>query len=235
MQVCKNPLCKKPYRTVDFLGTPKEIPDCDCNRLRTSESDNDDSGKLYKKSYLKSQLPMMYFDRNFNNIESVNNLMIDFVKSWLVHEPFKSSMFIKADKSTGKSLMSAIAGSTLIKKGKLVYYTKPSRIYNKIFDKSQNSSQFIEHLQNVDILILDDVTKGINKDGEWHKWVMYDIIDFRYENNKQIIFNAKESQEEVARALGDDTFDRIFEMCDHGKWFKSFNGLKNYRMSTTPA
>jgi DNA replication protein DnaC len=64
----------------------------------------------------------------------------------------------------------------------------------------------------VDLLILDDL--GVDKPSDWVLNVLYNIINYRYENLKKTIITSNFSLDEIAEAFNDNRITRRIErMC----------------------
>ena len=228
--------CGKPHEIKDTnFGLKISLPTCKCNQIKAQEKKEqenlinkplEEQHKFHKK-YEKTNMPLKYINRTWDNIDGINKEMIDVAKKWLLQKQY--SLFLCGPRGTGKSLICSILGKELIKKNYYVYYTKPIRIYNKIFDQSIDSSKHIEMLKKVDYLIIDDITKGIINN-DWHKGIIYDIIDQKYEDEKQIIINCNEEDLMLPKILYADVYDRIKEMCGKEFFVNLFsNKTKNFR------
>jgi len=223
--------CGKAYKFMSSINL--YYPDCNCLGVESKRDDNkkiiedtNEREEMFKKTLIKSKIPKKYYKCTLENIDQYNVDFIASARSWLNQNPLRKSFFVYAEMGTGKSLINSIMGHECIKKNKSIYFTNPIRIYNDIFNPHVNTAERIDFLKTVDVLIIDDITKGVIND--WHRHTLFDIVDERYGNELVSIMNTNEKENDVERKIGLDTIDRIREMC--GEWYLKFNDLKKYRI-----
>lgn len=71
--------------------------------------------------------------------------------------------------------------------------------------------KIMNHLREVELLILDDM--GAEKTSEWTKEILFNIIDYRYNEQLPLIVTTNCVPEELKGKIGDRNFDRLREMC----------------------
>ena len=71
--------------------------------------------------------------------------------------------------------------------------------------------RIIQHLKTVELLVLDDL--GAEKSSEWTKSVLFEIIDYRYNELLPILVTTNCPPKELKEKIGDRNFDRLREMC----------------------
>lgn len=71
--------------------------------------------------------------------------------------------------------------------------------------------KMIQHLKTVQLLVLDDL--GAEKSSEWTKSVLFEIIDYRYNELLPILVTTNCPPKELKEKIGDRSYDRIREMC----------------------
>ena len=69
----------------------------------------------------------------------------------------------------------------------------------------------LHHLKTVELLVLDDL--GAEKSSEWTKSVLFEIIDYRYNEMLPILITTNCPPKELKAKIGDRSYDRIREMC----------------------
>lgn len=67
------------------------------------------------------------------------------------------------------------------------------------------------HVKETDVLLLDDL--GAEKSTEWTQAILFEIIDYRYNNNRPIIITTNCLPEELKEKIGERSVDRLREMC----------------------
>lgn len=126
-----------------------------------------------------------------------------------------TGIYLFGSKGTGKSRLTACMGNELMRNYYTVLYTNFAEISRGILQ----NDKFIERLNDIDFLFIDDfgtekVTKG-NED-MWLQEKVFEVINKRYIENKPIIFTSNYSLKELIadRGMADKTVDRIMEMCE---------------------
>lgn len=71
--------------------------------------------------------------------------------------------------------------------------------------------KMIQHLKTVQLLVLDDL--GAEKSSEWTKSVLFEIIDYRYNELLPILVTTNCPPKELKEKIGDRNFDRLREIC----------------------
>lgn len=130
-------------------------------------------------------------------------------------------IYLYGDVGTGKSLLTACIGNTLLARFTTVLFTNFFEIAKQIkatfTGNSMTESAFIDRLTSVDLLIIDDLgTEIVMKNGEktWIQDKIYDVINARYINQKSTIFSSNESLVDLVEKCGlmKKTVDRIAAM-----------------------
>lgn len=78
-------------------------------------------------------------------------------------------------------------------------------------DETWKSKRITEHLRKIDLLVLDDM--GAEKTSDWTKELLFNIIDYRYNEQLPMIVTTNCVPEELKEKIGDRNFDRLREMC----------------------
>lgn len=119
---------------------------------------------------------------------------------------------------TGKTLLALIIYQELAKSGYSVKYESSLEFIKDLLEikfKSQaNFQSHFEKYQNIQLLILDEVTESINKNGfpsELEKQLLFKIIDRRYEKKLCTLIITNHDRKELAARLGQSTTDRLDE------------------------
>lgn len=71
--------------------------------------------------------------------------------------------------------------------------------------------KMMQHLKTVELLVLDDL--GSEKSSEWTKSVLFEIIDYRYNELLPILVTTNCPPKELKEKIGDRNFDRLREIC----------------------
>lgn len=128
-------------------------------------------------------------------------------KNWLI--------FVGAT-GAGKTFLSSVISNELEARGHVSWYMKFSDMLRKYRnawkdkDAAYTPYQFIQSLQKVDVLVLDDVhDKNITESAES---LFMDVIDIRMDNRLPTVFTTNLSQKDMARVLGFRTESRMTHM-----------------------
>jgi hypothetical protein len=78
--------------------------------------------------------------------------------------------------------------------------------------KLESESDIINSLTHKNLLEIDDIGKEPRKDMDFVQRILFAIIDGRYKTMRPIIMTTNKDPDELARYLGEASFDRIFEM-----------------------
>lgn len=78
-------------------------------------------------------------------------------------------------------------------------------------NKTYDMNRVVEHIKQVDILVLDDM--GVEKSSDWTKEILFNIIDYRYNENLPLVVTTNCVPDELKEKIEDRNFDRLREMC----------------------
>ena len=95
-------------------------------------------------------------------------------------------------------------------------FTSPIKIFSEIkknYGTHETAEQeILSKYKNVRLLVLDDF--GVERSNEWAFQMLYEIISFRYDNEKITIYTSNLSLEQLAKSLQDDRITRrIAQSC----------------------
>ena len=230
---CKN--CNTKRRT-DFLVFGKYMPVmCKCKEEeynKEQERNNQlEKQRIVDKLKRTSLLGDKYKDATFENTDTLHNEDFKKIYTRCKNYCIASSkvlengigIYLFGNKGTGKSRITACMANELMNKYYTVLYTNFSEISKQIretFNKSgESESDFLERLNSIDFLFIDDFgTEIVTKNGQdiWLQEKVFEVINKRYNNNKPIIFTSNYSLEQLIkeRGIADKTVDRIMEICE---------------------
>lgn len=232
--MCKKCNTRRFYQHNDFIVYGR----CECmieEARRKEQEFKELEAKRIKMERLKklkgaSLLGERYKNARFENLDL--NRPADFLKAvercktycqkWDDIKRLGQGIYLYGDVGTGKSLLTACIGNTLLDKLVPVLFTNFFEIAKEIkrtwsFSNNDTESDFIDRLTNVDLLIIDDIgTEIVVKNGEktWLQDKIYDVINSRYVNQMPTIFSSNESLTELVEKCGlmKKTVDRIASM-----------------------
>jgi DNA replication protein DnaC len=95
------------------------------------------------------------------------------------------------------------------------YYVNVSELFdllrNSFGEKAGTIKEIEKGIYEADLVIFDDI--GFEKSTDWVKNKLYNYINYRYQNNKSMLFTSNLSLKELSTQLDDRISDRISEIC----------------------
>lgn len=225
---CGEPL----YIEKEFLGKVRKLPViCKCKkeeleqdneRIRQQELSNRLKA-LKKNSLMDERFSLCTFDNWI--IESENkklyNLGRRYCEKWDKIKKENIGLIFHGAPGTGKTFLSFCIANYLIDRYVPTIAISSIGILSRIKETyssygKEGEAEIIRTIQNADLLVLDDL--GAENNTEWSKEKLYEIVDFRYRNEKPIVITTNLSMDALKNKLtGEDgvsrTYDRIIEMC----------------------
>lgn len=175
---------------------------------------------LLGKRYKEASFEKLDLNREEEFIQAVERCK-KFCERWEQVQAKGLGIYLYGVHGTGKTLLTACIGNKLLEKGVAVLFTSFLEIARVLKDKySRNESVlvFMQNLEQVDLLILDDIGTEVivksTKEKSWLQEKIYEIINARYVQKKSIIFSSNESIQDLHIKCGMEskTIDRIGEM-----------------------
>lgn len=115
---------------------------------------------------------------------------------------------------TGKSFFAACITNALIDKGYKCLMTNFPRIINELTGLYEGKQQYIDSLNNYDLLVIDDLST--ERDTEYTAEIVQNVIDSRYRSGKPLIVTTnltKAEYENPKNIKKERLFSRLYEMC----------------------
>lgn len=129
-------------------------------------------------------------------------------------------IYLWGEPGTGKThAMYALANELVYENRHTVYFTSILDILNGIkknFTDIEEQENIKERAKDAQFLFLDDIgAEQLKDDSDWYKSIIYEIIDYRYRQNKSTIFSSNYSKTELVekRHYDERLAQRIMEMC----------------------
>lgn len=124
----------------------------------------------------------------------------------------RNCLLIVGGYGTGKTHLAAAIGNKLMDNGVPVLFDTFSGHLNKLkLEFNGGREVYLEQMKNIDMLILDDI--GKEKQTEWSKSIMFDVINYRYEHLLPIVMTTNLNNEALKEYLGGAVWSRLCEMC----------------------
>lgn len=124
----------------------------------------------------------------------------------------RNSLMIIGEYGTGKTHLAAAISNKLIDEGIPVLFDTFTDHLNKLkaeFDSG--SRKYLQQMKEIPMLVLDDV--GKEKQTDWTRSVMFDVINYRYEHMTPIVITSNLSTKQLEEYLGGACYSRMCEMC----------------------
>lgn len=144
-----------------------------------------------------------------------------YCKNWQEVKKENIGLLLHGVPGTGKTFLSFCIANYLIERYVPVIAISSIGILSRIKETyssygREGEAEIIRAIKNADLLVLDDL--GAENNTEWAKEKLYEIIDFRYRNEKPIIITTNLLLDSLKSKLTSSdgisrTYDRIIEMC----------------------
>jgi len=203
-QICL--VCKGTYKVYIDSQTKEQVylndgmlyrSDCDCSyECFVEETSIKVTAKIKEQANKKNWLDCGINEKQIQHLkESSFKWPRDFSSSIQQINRFIENFYVTESKGyifmgtagCGKSTLAKKIAIKLLDKGHKVFYTGFSNLLKHQKDRFSDSEleDKTPHTQNADLLILDDI--GAEKSSEWSDEVLYNILEYRYENKLPII------------------------------------------------
>lgn len=171
------------------------------------------------------QIPMRFkgktmedFTTSSSQQEHIKHIVSCYIKKFATCLTEPSSLIFVGKPGTGKTLLALIIHQTLCKAGLLVEY-QPSINFLRILQEKQRDSHagfenMLKHYQQLDFLIIDEVTEGCGKfamPADWERNLLRTLIDERYQAKRPTLIISNRPKAELISRLGEPTIDRLAE------------------------
>jgi len=181
---------------------------------------------IYSRSGIKGRL-LDYTFENFK-VNATTQKYVDFANNycdnWEENKAEGIGLILQGQNGTGKSHLSISIAHKLIKE-KLVHVRVGSfiKIAMEIRKNFDSENEIVDHLSNIDLLVLDDF--GKEKSTPWIQQLSYLVINERYEKKKPTIITTNYSGADLNTKFDTATIGRLIECCHVMK----FSNVANYR------
>jgi DNA replication protein DnaC len=171
------------------------------------EKNLEERNKDYRDNFFKlNKLPIKNFEDFKTNVygqekekgETIKRTCIGFINK--VNDLKKGLYLHSNTRGSGKTLMAYILLNNLLNLNKRIYFTTSTELFFKltrgISENSGENFKIIEKCKNIEILFLDDF--GTEKVSEYVNNVLFNVIDYRLNNDKITIFTSNKTVDETS-------------------------------------
>jgi DNA replication protein DnaC len=171
--------------------------------------------------FMNSMLGPRYKDKTFDNYETATRKQAKilgickrFASEFEQHHRKGTWLFFHGNCGTGKGHLCAAIIREVTRRGYSACFVKMQNLFLSIRetfrkDSEVKTSELLDQLVKVDLLVLDEVGVQLGTDFEW--LTIHGIIDGRYEMMRPLILTSNEPWERVKSLLGERVMDRFHE------------------------
>ena len=191
---CKT--CKSPRQCrTNFCGRDVTVYAlCKCKAEKWKKSQEEQAARMRREEIERNRSigltdPNME-NHTFENDLGYNATAMKIAKNYVAHwqqcKKDGHGLIFWGSVGTGKSYIADCIGNALLDKGVRVLITNFSRLLNRLMDFDvKDKNGIIQDLNSYELLILDDF--GIERDSEYAREQVYNIIDSRYRSGLPMI------------------------------------------------
>lgn len=151
---------------------------------------------------------------NFNKNDDLNafNVCVSFATTPNLMRMERNSLIILGKVGSGKTHLAAAIANSLSGRGIPVMFGTFSNHLEELKREFNLSGErtYLARMKSVPILVIDDI--GREKQTDWSRQVLFDVINYRYEHMTPVVVTANFTQREFERYLGADIYSRLCEM-----------------------
>ena len=156
-------VCHRATQTkVEFLGIKKTVRCiCDCKK-RELEADierarQEERDRKRKICFEQANMASWTFENDDGKNQKISNAMQRYADSFADFKKQSKGLLLHGTVGTGKSYMAACIANRLIDRDYQVLMTNFARLTNQIQGMFEGKQEFIDSLNNYDLLIIDDL------------------------------------------------------------------------------
>lgn len=165
--------------------------------------------------YMRQHLGARFQSRTFDSFREEENAeakqkCLDYLKAYEGSE--RNSLLIVGSYGTGKTHLACAIANKLIDDGIPILFDTFGGYLEKLKAEFDTSKRYcLENMKSVSVLFIDDI--GKEKQTEWTRSVMFEIINTRYEDLLPTVITSNISGKDLEEYLGGATYSRLCEMC----------------------
>lgn len=167
-----------------------------------------------KAGFPESDMLTWTFANDDKQNVKVTNAMLRYVENFADMKSKGKGLLLYGTVGTGKTFAACEVANALIDKGYSALVTSFSRLTNTIQGMYDGKQEYIDGLNNFDLLVIDDL--GTERKSEYMQEMVYNIIDSRYRSGLPMIITTNLTIDEITKPenIGNSRiYDRVIERC----------------------
>ncbi len=208
---------------VEFMNIKKKVPCvCDCTlkkidaikKQEEEEKKQDYIAHLRRTGFPENDFKNWTFENDDMSKPEITSIAKKYIENFKTFKNNGKGLLFYGTVGTGKTYAAAEIANALIDAGKPVLMTNFTRIINKLQSSFEGRQEYIDGLNEFDLLILDDL--AAERQTEYVLENVFNVIDARYRAKKPLIITTNLTIEQLKNPENVATariYDRILERC----------------------
>ena len=167
-----------------------------------------------KAGFPESDMLTWTFENDDKQNIKVTNAMLRYVENFSDMKSKGKGLLLYGSVGTGKTFYACEVANALIDKGYSALVTSFSRLTNTLQSMFEGRQEYIDRLNNFDLVVFDDL--GTENNSDTVQKMVYNIIDSRYRSGLPMIITTNLTIEVITKSDIIDKeriYDRIIERC----------------------
>ena len=215
--------CKTPKQVEIVIGSRKLRPLClcKCEEERVREEDRQWKRKqrqiridsLRKDCFPKCDMGEWTFENDDMSNEKITDIMKRYVENFSEFRKTGQGLLLHGGFGKGKTFAACEVANALIDRCYPVLVTNFAQLLNRLQNTFERQD-FVDSLNTYALIVIDDL--GIERDSDYAKEQVYNIIDARYRAGLPMIITTNLTLEELKNPTNTENrriYDRILEKC----------------------
>ena len=204
---------------VEFLGIKKTVRCvCDCiikeKEAEKERERQEENNRKRKRCFEATNMADWTFANDDRKNPQLSDAMLNYADKFPGFMRMGKGLLLFGTVGTGKTYYAACIANSLIDKGYTVLMTNFARLTNKIQGMYEGKQEYIDSLNDFDLLIIDDL--GAERKSEFMQEMVFNIIDSRYRSGLPFIITTNLTADEIKKpqeVAFKRIYDRILERC----------------------
>lgn len=204
---------------VEFLGITKTVRcvcDCIVKEMQAEEERKrqEENNRKRRLCFEQTNMAEWTFANDDRKNEKLSDAMQNYTNKFREFSHMGKGLLLFGTVGTGKTYYAACIANSLIDKGYTVLMTNFARLTNKIQGMYEGKQEYIDSLNDFDLLIIDDL--GAERKSEFMQEMVFNIIDSRYRSGLPFIITTNLTADEIKKPQEVSfrrIYDRILERC----------------------